>query len=113
MFYQWNSWRDVITVTEQNTEDAGHKVEGELRGEQREEPRRRVEAGADLVLLKVVVQVTVVVVQQPGQLVHLNLRRQREESSIKHTHTQRTSCVAARVNRCQIFQRSKEPQREK
>lgn len=58
-----------------NTKDAGHKVEGELRGEEREEPRRRVEAGADLVLLKVVVQVTVVVVQQPGQLVHLNLCR--------------------------------------
>lgn len=57
------------------TEDAGHKVERELRGEEREEPGRRVEAGADLVLLEVVVQVTVVVVQQPGELVHLNLCR--------------------------------------
>lgn len=55
------------------TKDAGHKAEGELRGKEREEPRRGVEARADLVLLKVVVQLTVIVVQQPGELVHLNL----------------------------------------
>lgn len=44
-----------------------------MRGKEREEPRRGVEARADLVLLKVVVQLTVIVVQQPGELVHLNL----------------------------------------
>lgn len=45
------------------TKDAGHKAEGELWGEESEEPRCCVEARGDLVLLKVVVQLVVVVVQ--------------------------------------------------
>lgn len=60
-------------MSKQCTKDAGHKAERELRGEESEEPRRGVEARADLVLLEVIVQLAVVVVQQPGELVHLNL----------------------------------------
>lgn len=69
------------------TKDAGHEAEGELRGEEREEPGRRVEARADLVLLEVVVQLAVVVVQQPGELVHLNLRGRGEDGQSLKTHT--------------------------
>lgn len=74
-------WQQHWTGDRTCTEDAGHEAEGELRGEEREEPGRRVEAGADLVLLQVVVQLAVVVVQQPGQLVHLNLRGGGEEKT--------------------------------
>ena len=56
------------------TEDTGDEAEGELGGEEREEPGRGVQAGADLLLLQVVVEFPVVVMQQPRQLVHLNLR---------------------------------------
>lgn len=45
-----------------DTEDAGHKAERELRGEESEKPRCRVEARTDLVLLEVIVQLAVVVV---------------------------------------------------
>lgn len=59
------------------TEDSGHKAQGELGGEHGEEPGRGVEAGADLVLLQVVVEVPVVVVQEPRELVHLDLQGHR------------------------------------
>lgn len=76
-----------MTGDRRYTEDAGHEAEGELRGEEREEPGRRVEARADLVLLEVVVQLAVVVVQQPGELVHLNLRGRGEDGQSLKTHT--------------------------
>lgn len=60
-------------VTPEGTKDSGHEAKRELWGEQSEEPRRRVEARADIVLLEVTVQVSVVVVQKPGELVHLYL----------------------------------------
>lgn len=63
----------MSAVTPESTKDSRHEAKWELWGEQSQEPRRRVEAGADLVLLKVTVQVSVVVVQKPGELVHLNL----------------------------------------
>lgn len=63
------------------TKNARHKAEGELRGEEREEPRRCVEARADLVLLEVIVQVPVVVMQQPGELVHLNLNKRQTDKT--------------------------------
>lgn len=44
------------------TKDAGHKAERELWGEESEEPWGCVKARADLVLLEVIVQLTVVVV---------------------------------------------------
>lgn len=44
------------------TKDAGHKAKRELWGEESEEPRCCVEAGTDLVLLEVIVQLAVVVV---------------------------------------------------
>lgn len=73
------------------TEDTGDEAQGEVRGEDGEEPGRGVQAGADLLLLQVVVQVPVVVVQQPGQLVHLDLRRRRrggeERDSKEHGHS--------------------------
>lgn len=45
-----------------NTENTRHKAEGELRGKEGEEPRRRVKAWTDLVILEVIVKLTVVVV---------------------------------------------------
>lgn len=59
------------------TEDSGHKSQGELGGEHGEKPGRGVEAGADLVLLQVVVEVSVVVVEEPRELVHLDLQGHR------------------------------------
>lgn len=44
-----------------------------MRGEGGEEPGGGVQAGPDLLLLQVAVQVPVVVVEQPRQLVHLDL----------------------------------------
>ena len=52
----------MAVVLKKYTKDAGHEVEGELRGEEGEEPRRGVEARADLVLLQVIVQLAVIVV---------------------------------------------------
>ena len=63
------------------TEDPGDEAQGEVGGEDGEEPGRGVQAGADLVQLQVAVQVPVVVVQQSGQLVHLDLRGQRDHRS--------------------------------
>lgn len=79
------------------TKDAGHKAEGELRGKEREEPRCGVEARADLVLLKVVVQLTVIVVQQPGELVHLNLHTHINTQSGQNTLRQ--TAMSGLVNR--------------
>lgn len=63
------------------TKDAGHEAKGELWGEEGEEPRRGVEARPDLVLLQVIVKFPVVVVQQPGELVHLNLEYNRDKTA--------------------------------
>ena len=70
------------------TENPGHKAEGELRGEEREEPRRGIQRGRDIVLLKVVVQIFVVVVDQTHQLVQPHLV----------THTQVTLSVRGSDN---------------
>lgn len=67
------------------TKYTGNKAERELRGEESEEPRCGVQAGADLVLLQVSVQVTVIVMQQTGQLVHLDLQREKEEKVLTLT----------------------------
>ena len=56
-----------------HTEDACDKAEGELGGEECEEPGGGVETGADLMVLQVAIELPVVVVQQSGQLVHLDL----------------------------------------
>lgn len=42
-------------------------------GEDGEEPGCGIQAGPDLVLLQVAVEVPVVVMEEPGQLVHLDL----------------------------------------
>lgn len=55
------------------TKDSGHKAKGEVRGEGGEEPGGGVQAGSNLLLLQVAVEIPVVVVKQPRQLVHLNL----------------------------------------
>lgn len=60
------------------TENTWHKAEWELWGKEREEPRGCVKAWADLVILEVIVQLAVIVVEQSGELVHLNLGRQGE-----------------------------------
>lgn len=57
------------------TKDSGHKSQWELWGKHGEEPGGGIEAGADLVLLEVVVEVSVVVVKKPRELVHLDLWR--------------------------------------
>ena len=44
-----------------------------MRGEGREEPGGGVQAGPDFLLLQVAVEIPVVVMEQPRQLVHLNL----------------------------------------
>lgn len=77
----WLYWGDL-------TKHTGHEAEGEVWGEQSEEPGGGVQAGPDLLLLQVAVQISVVVVKQPRQLVHLNLTDQtrfRHITSIK-TH---------------------------
>lgn len=56
------------------TEYPGNEAQGKLRGEHSEEPGCCVEAGPDLLLLQVAVQVAVIVVQEPRELVHLDLR---------------------------------------
>lgn len=66
------------------TKYTGNKAERELRGEESKEPGRGVQAGTDLLLLQVSVQVTMVVVQKSGQLVHLNL--QPEEKRVNFNH---------------------------
>lgn len=68
-----------------HTKYTGNKTKRELRGEESEEPGCGVQAGADLVLLQVSVQVTVIVVQQSGQLVHLDLQREKEEKVLTLT----------------------------
>lgn len=65
------------------TEDSGHKPQGELGGEHGEKPGRGVEAGADLVLLQVVVEVPVVVVEEPRELVHLDLQGHRVSVTVR------------------------------
>lgn len=47
------------------TKDSGHKAQWELRGEHGEKPGGGIEAGADLVLLQVIVEVSVVIVKKP------------------------------------------------
>lgn len=66
------------------TKYTGNKAKLELRGEESEKPGRGVQAGTDLVLLQVSVQVTVIVVQQSGQLVHLDLQRERKKKKSSH-----------------------------
>lgn len=61
------------------TKYTGDKAKLELRGEESEKPGCGVQAGTDLVLLQVSVQVTVIIVQQSGQLVHLDLHTEKEE----------------------------------
>lgn len=46
------------------TKDSGYKAEWELRGEHGEKPGSCVEAGADLVLFQVVVEVSVVIMEE-------------------------------------------------
>lgn len=73
----WRGHTDFRTLTE----DSGHKSQWELGGKHGEEPGGSIEAGADLVLLEVVVEVPVVIMKEPRELVHLDLQG--------HTHTQR------------------------
>lgn len=56
------------------TKDSGYESQRELWGKHGEEPGGGVEAGADLVLLQVIVEVSVVIVKQPWELVHLDLQ---------------------------------------
>lgn len=79
----WLSWGNSIGWTtcvclskkrHIGTKNPWHKAKWELWGEECEEPRCCVKAWADLVILQVIVQLTVVVMQQSGELVHLNLR---------------------------------------
>ena len=89
------SYEDFPFPERLRTEDARDESQGELRGEEGEEPGGRVEAGADLLLLQVGVQPAVVVVQQPRELVHLDLGGENEKTnttnmfrhSLTHTHT--------------------------
>lgn len=55
------------------TEDSGYKSQRELGGEHGEKPGGGIEAGADLMLLEVIVEVSVVIVKKPRELVHLDL----------------------------------------
>lgn len=68
------------------TKYTGNKAERELRGEKSKKPGRGVQAGTDLLFLQVSVQVTMIVVKQSGQLVHLNL--QPEEKRVNFNHTE-------------------------
>lgn len=83
------------------TKDAGDEAEGKLRGEEREEPRRSIQAGADLVLLQVRIQAAVVVVQQSGQLVHLNLHRHKSRR-VRRMNSDRADRLRAGCG-CWIF----------
>ena len=64
------------------TEAAGHEAERELGGEQGEEPGGSVQRRGDFVALEVVVEVTVVVVNQAGQLVQLDLKHNTRPVSV-------------------------------
>lgn len=55
------------------TKDSGHKAEGEVWGEGGEKPGGGIQAGPNLLLLQVAVEIPVVIMEQPRQLVHLNL----------------------------------------
>lgn len=57
------------------TEHSRHESKWEMWGKGSEEPRSGVQTGADLVLLQMSVQLSVIVVQQTRQLIHLNLRK--------------------------------------
>lgn len=70
---QKDNWLKRVKTLSDLTEDTGHKAEGEVWCEQSKEPWGGVQAGADLLLLQVAVQIPVVVMEQPRQLVHLNL----------------------------------------
>ena len=65
------------------TKYSGHKRKWEFWREHREEPGSGVVNGSDLVCLQVAVQVWVVVVEQPRQLVELDLRWQEREVAFK------------------------------
>lgn len=73
--YIWTSSQEEVNkvCASALTEDSGHEAEGKVWREGGEEPRRGVQAGPDLLLLEVAVEIPVVVVEQPRQLVHLNL----------------------------------------
>lgn len=77
------------------TKNTRHKAKWELRGEECEEPRCCVKAWADLVILEVIVQLTVVVVEQSGELVHLNLRLHGDHATVlKETERRVQTCWA-------------------
>lgn len=57
----------------QPTKYPGHKSKRELRCEEREEPGSGVERGADFIGLQVVVEFSMEIMEQSGQLIHLNL----------------------------------------
>ena len=66
------------------TEHSGHKAQGELGGEEGEEPGGGVQRWGNLVLLKVVVEILVVVMDQTHQLVQPHLSM--------HTNTGKPHC---------------------
>lgn len=55
------------------TKHSGNKAKWELRCEDCQEPRSSIQCWRNVMLLKMLIKVTMIVMQQTGELVHLNL----------------------------------------
>ena len=79
--FEYSRKFDQMTINNSGrTENPGHESEGELGGKDGEEPRCSVKCGADFEPVKVVVQVSVKVVQESRELVQLDLKFKRSNS---------------------------------